>query len=615
MKARTYGLITLAFVGVLPLLGFGYLAIDRAERTAISEVRAGNREIALSVAERIAAFAASERELLRSMGSAVALAPDREAAEVTLRAYALSYPRFRNLAVVDDDGALLAGEPSAHAGQLLPEALEGEGRRGQARPADEDASGAFSHAFSIAEPIVVAGERHGVILADVDLTGIWKPVNDILIGKTGFARLLSTDGQLLAHGNPDERRFVFEGVTEENAGIVSGALLGQVVENRQGREVVATPAFVPGVPWLVVIEQQVSEAFGPAQALARSLWFWSIAAVLVAVGVGLMFGRTLVRPLERLREHTRRLARGDLEARVSPDSPLVEVGALAEALNEMAASLKTLQDEAQKRARLATFSRVAAGLAHDLRQPLEAVRTACDALVQNPDEPGALALMESVNQRDIPRLKRYMDDLRRLAQTGEMSVHAVPLSPRGIADTVVANMQSNPKWAGVEFSARGQAHEIEADPQLVERAVTNLTSNAADACMACGPEGRVEVAVEDTTGGDAVAFHITDTGPGIEPERLPTIFHADFTSTKRASGVGLGLGVVRQVADTHGGGLEVDSEPGEGTTFTMWIPRAPCESPSDTRASHSDEADRRAQIPRPSEGSDDGTQAPHAGLG
>jgi signal transduction histidine kinase len=572
MRTRTFGLILLALVGVLPLVGFGYVAVHRAERTAVAEVRSGNRELAASVAERIAAFAVAERDLLKSIGAAAVLASAREDSEAIVDAYALNYRRFRNLSIFDPQGELVAGRPSAHARPLVDDALAGRPARTQARPADPDTSGVFSYAFSVAEPILVAGARSGVIAADVDLVGIWKPVNDILIGQTGFARLVSTDGQLLAHGNPEERRFVFQGVTEENAGIVAGALLGQVVENQQGQPVVATAAFVPGLPWLVVIEQQVAEAFAPARALARSLWLWSGAAAILAVGVGLVFGGTLVRPIERLREHTKRLAGGDLEARVDPKSRLVEARALADALNDMAGSLKKLQDEAQERERLATFSRVAAGLAHDLRQPIEAVRTACELLVREPDDPDSRALVETVTARDLPRLKRYMDDLHRLARQGEMRLDLEPVEPRSIADHVVACLCDNPKWAGVEFAAGGGAGTIEADPQLVQRAITNLAANGADACVG-RRGGRVLIEVEG--GDERVAFRVSDTGEGIPSDRVKGLFHADFTSTKRTSGVGLGLGVVRQVVESHGGAIEVESELGKGSTFTMWLPRTP----------------------------------------
>ncbi len=615
MTTRAYGLIMLALVGVVPLVAFGYVAIERAERTAVAEVRSGNRELAASVAERIAAFASSERELLRTIGTAAALASDDEAAEVALDAYALGYRRFRNLAVFDEDGQLIAGTVSPHARPLVADALAGVPSRTQARPADPETNGAFSHAFSVAEPILVAGSRAGVVAADVDLVGIWKPVNDIVIGETGFARLVSTDGQLLAHGNPEERRFVFQGVTEENASIVAGALLGQVVANQQGQQVVATAAFVPGMPWLVVMEQQVAEAFAPARALASSLWRWTGAAAIAAVGVGLIFGGTIVRPLERLREYTRLLARGELEARVDPRSRLVEARALGRALNEMAASLKRLQDEAKERERLATFSRVAAGLAHDLRQPIEAVRTACETLVRHPDDPGALALVEMVSGRDLPRLKRYMDDLHRLARRGEMSLEIEPIDPRALADRVVDSLRSNPKWGGVIFTSEGEAGTIDADPQLVERAVSNLAANGADACVGAGRGGRVTVEVAEADDGGA-EFRVTDNGYGIEPERVGGLFHADFTSTKRTSGVGLGLGVVRQVVESHGGRVDVESEHGQGSTFMIRLPRTPSATSQAEAASREGCAEpARAHASDASEGIDYARKAPEARLG
>ena len=151
---------------------------------------------------------------------------------------------------------------------------------------------------------------------------------------------------------------------------MAAALLGQRAHNQQGTEVVASAAFVPGRDWLVVVEQPVSEAFAAARAMKRDLLLLGAATLVLVVLCGILFGRTAVRSLERLRAHTHILAAGDLDARIDTRTPLLEARALGEALNEMASSLKKLHDEARNRERLSTFSRVAAGLAHDLRNPI-----------------------------------------------------------------------------------------------------------------------------------------------------------------------------------------------------------------------------------------------------
>jgi signal transduction histidine kinase len=268
------------------------------------------------------------------------------------------------------------------------------------------------------------------------------------------------------------------------------------------------------------------------------------------------------------------LAGGDLDARVDVTGPVVEVQALATSLNEMAASLSKLHDEAKARERLSTFAQVAAGLAHDLRQPIETVRAACADMFEDPNDTDARELFEFMTQKELPRLKRYMDDLQRIAHEGEVQLELDELNARELADDLVADLASSPKWGGVEFSAEGMARPVHADRNLVRRAVYNLAANAADACVGGGPGGAVRIEVADSVDGLAVEFRVRDSGGGIEEQALARLLSGDFHSTKRTTGVGLGFGVARHVALAHGGSIEAESEVGAGSVFTLRLPFA-----------------------------------------
>jgi signal transduction histidine kinase len=482
-----------------------------------------------------------------------------------LEAFSLGNPHFHSPVLVRPDGALW-GE----AGSLEPtfRALlaSGAARSGVGPPPD----GGVGNSMTIAQPVLVAGSPHGTAVATLDLVGVWPPVNAVKIGNTGFVRLLSGDGQLLAHGNPEERRGVFDPDPATDQALIAAARARRLATNQQGQEVIASIAEVPGTEWVVIVEQSSAEAFAPARAMRRDLFIFAGIVVVLVIGLGFALGRTIVTGLERLRTHTKVLARGELDKRAGTQSRLVEVRALAEALDEMAASLDALQREARARERLTTFARIAAGLAHDLRLPIEAVRGACDAVLKHPDDEGARDLLAGVHRRDLPRLREFVDDLRLLSQRGSMDLELDSIETQVLLSDVAQHLGTFTKWEGVEFESDGESPALLANRKLLRRALFNLGANAADACLEKGPGGRVVFAVSAV--GDSVRFDVTDSGVGISSERVPELLTGDFLSTKRSSGIGLGLGVARQVAEVHGGTLHIDSEVGVGTTFALHIP-------------------------------------------
>lgn len=574
MRVRTYGLILLALVGIAPLAVYGIVALARAQDTSAAQVQEGNRRAAHAIAGRIAAYTASESNLVATIGAAVWHARGAHARQLVLDAYQLDYPHLYDLVVYDAAGQVIAGRVPQERGplyrNLAAQALAGQSARS---PIEGAAAGRelFAHTITIGEPIVIAGKREGAIVARYDLVGIWPAVDSVRVGKTGVVRLLTHDGRLLAHGDPEERRFVFEDEADRDPALIAGALLGKTVVNRQGEELIAAVAFVPDFPAIVVVEQSVLEAFADIRSMQLNLGLLAGGALAFAIALGLAFGRKLVHSLEALRTHTRGLA-DDLQRKPTLRTRLVEIQALADALDDMARALFDEREQTRMRERLTTFARVAAGLAHDLRLPVEAVHSAIDLIAERPGDPAAQRLLGRIRQRDLPRLKRFVDDLHRLAHKGNLGLEYERVDPRALLDEICAELASAPKWYGVSFEIRGCAGPAVMDRGLVRRAVVNLAGNAAEACLELGPGGTVTLELDEGDG--MLEIRVADTGVGMPPERVAALEHSDFQSTKRTTGVGLGLGVVRQVLAAHDGSLAIASTVGAGSVFTMRLPRA-----------------------------------------
>jgi len=574
MRVRSFGLLVLAFAGIAPLGVYAALSIARSERTAVEEVTQSNQRLARVVAERIAAHGEGRRELLRAIGAA-ALRPgaDRDVAWV-LDDFALQYPHLTELAVYDASGQRLAGPPPpAGQEQLVASALAGQPGIGPVDASPEKGR-VLGHTQYVVEPVVFVGKPIGAVAARIDLVDTWEPIRAVRVGEHGFARLVTSGGVLLAHGDPEERREVFADPTGDGARILAAARAGEIAANSQGIDVVTAAADVPGQDWVVIVEQPVAEAYAQARAMRRDLYWLGGAALALVVLLGVASGRRLVKNLERLREHTAVLAAGDLAARAPTDSSIAEVGALAAALDEMAASIEKLHAEARARERLSTFARVAAGLAHDLRLPIETVRAACSDYAADPTDPDARKLFDFMRDKELPRLKRYMDDLQRMAHEGDVPLQLETFDPAALAAEVAADLAATPKWEGVDFAVTGSAPTIDADRNLLRRALHNLAANAADACLTAGDCAQVRIEVGASADGACVELRVSDRGPGLNAEALARLLAGDFHSTKRSTGVGLGFGVARHVARAHRGEIQGASIVGEGTTFTLRIPPA-----------------------------------------
>jgi len=576
IRIRVLGLALLIIVAVVPLAVFGWLAVTRSERTAVTEVRDGNQRVAEAVAGRIESYLRRERQTLAIIGAAAVQASDAAAASALLEGYTLEYRHLRDLTVYRDGArwaADSAARPSPAFDALAATARSGGAAASPVRPADHVGTGGFAHTMTVAVPIVVVGQQRGVLVADVDLIGVWEPVNRVKVGEHGFVRLLSGSGELLAHGDPEERRYVFDADRGIDDALVAAARRGELALNQGGVEVVPTVADVPGTDWKVVVEQPVAEAFAPARAMRRDLYLSGAGVILLAVLIGLIAGRRVVRPLEQLRDHTRVLAGGDLLARADVPTRIAEVAALAGALDEMAAALKQLQDDARARERVTTFGRVAAGLAHDLRLPIETLSAACFDLIREPEDAGARAFFELTARSNLPRLREYMGDLLQLSREGEIEKRSEHIDPLAAAHQAVEQISANPQFRGIEFRVTGEAAPMWLNRSLFRRALQNLGANAARACFKSG-RGDAGVTFQFDDSEEALEVRVIDQGSGMTAEQRDRILAGDFASEERTSGIGLGLGVVRHVVRGHGGTLEIHTELGKGSTFLLRLPRA-----------------------------------------
>jgi signal transduction histidine kinase len=298
-------------------------------------------------------------------------------------------------------------------------------------------------------------------------------------------------------------------------------------------------------------------------ALQTGAFHWTIFFVavvpLLAAAIGAYVLRSVAGPVSRLHQGVERLARGDLDTRIAVRGN-DEFGALARQLNAMAAALKDHQERLVRQEKLAGIGRLAAGVAHEINNPLAVILGYARLLRKRAD--GEVREDLQAVEDEALRAKQIVDGLLDLSRPVE--VQSEPVDLRAVCDEVVARLAGTPAFQGVQAAVTGSGGAA-ADPQKLRQVVVNLVRNAAEAA---GPGGRVEIAVEETVG--EIRLSVTDTGPGLSDEVRARLFEPFFT--RKDGGTGLGLAVSKGIVEAHGGAIAAENLPGGGARFEVRLP-------------------------------------------
>jgi signal transduction histidine kinase len=292
--------------------------------------------------------------------------------------------------------------------------------------------------------------------------------------------------------------------------------------------------------------------------------------LLIAVGAGLGvvlltagLSQRMLAPVETLTAAVRRMEAGDLSQRVEITSQ-DEIGELARAFNAMASRLERLEELRRN---------MVSDVAHELRTPLTNIRGYLEALQDGVVEPET-QVVDSLYEEAM-LLNRLVDDLQELslAEAGQLRLdrQKMDLAPVVTRALEVFRPQAETAGLALRLDLPEALPPVDIDPQRVGQVLRNLLCNA----LAHTPSGG-EIAVVVRPLGAQIQVEVCDTGAGIAAEDLPYVFErfyrADRSRARASGGAGLGLAIARQLVQAHGGQIEVDSAPGQGTCFSFTLP-------------------------------------------
>ena len=301
------------------------------------------------------------------------------------------------------------------------------------------------------------------------------------------------------------------------------------------------------------------------------------AGIFVAVLASLWFAARVTRPVASLAEAARRVAAGDLGAKVEVESS-DELGELAASFNRMTEDLVQQKDRTLQAERVAAWRELARRLAHELKNPLFPLQVTVENLMRAKQR--SPEMFEEVFHEGTATLLAEIDHLKtiigRFSEFSKMpQPQRRPTQVNDVAHSVLrvfqAQLQDHDKEKNrivVRTELAEALPEISADPDLLHRALQNLVLNAIDAL----PQGG-ELAIRTRDLGDRIELSVSDTGCGLTQEECGRLFTPYYTTKQH--GTGLGLAIVQSVVSDHGGKISVESTKEKGTTFRIELPREP----------------------------------------
>ena len=555
---------------VVPLLAYGFVSLLSLQRGTRESVISGNQNVAVRAAEEIRRYVVSNAELLKALAADLqdtGLTPHQQ--DQILKNYVLQFREFHEITLFDEHGAMIAtsrvGKPRVVIPKDAPLTINGV----TMSPIRVDDDLLPTSVFAIR--LTRLNQPAGWLAGEFSLEEMWRMVDQIRIGDHGFAMVVAPGGELVAHGDPDKKALVAQtrNMTGHQLFAASRAHQGatpvsQEYADPDGQRQLGVAARIAQLGWTVMVEQPTREAYASAVVLQRQLMIAIAIALLLMITVGYLFGRSFITPILALQRGTHDIAAGQLEARVDIRRD-DELGDLGRAFNTMADRLVKLQEDVKRQERQAMFGRVAAGLVHDLSHPIQNIGNSTRLLMRDDIDAESRDQFQRTIERELQTLKRFMDDLRHVVKPKPIERFAMDVN--GSVSEIAESMRGEGDRHGVVVDTQCAPGPlvIEGDRFALGRVYRNLITNAIQATQ---PGGRVTITT--SRAGDHVEIRVVDTGSGIPPERLEAIFD-DFVTTKRR-GLGLGLAITKRIVEQLNGTIDVQSEVGTGTAFTLRFP-------------------------------------------
>ena len=415
----------------------------------------------------------------------------------------------------------------------------------------------------------------GIVVIDIDFQAIADIVESIQIGENGYGFLIDQKGRMLAHPDFAPYRFNIKNYPSSSV----KRLIHDMMNKNTGwknyiyleRKKVAVFSSVPIVDWSMAVTIANSEYKKEATAIKENITLIVVIAALLTIGMISILSYWITRPIRRLVEATNQIAAGNLKQEI-PIQSKDELGELTASFNSMTKHLSRVQNELVRSEKLISLGRLSAGVAHEIRNPLNAIKGAIVFLQRRRSQDRLVQEYITLISEEIDRLNRFVSEFLNFAK--EKQLHIV----RTDVNRLIRNVQHLHSKKAQDHNIRFANHldpflpHVPLDSDQMEQVLVNCLLNAIEA-MPEGGEIHFTTIVErdgSLISPTTIKIIIEDTGIGITSEHLQNIFDP-FFSTKE-TGTGLGMPLSLGIVESHGGSLKVTSVEGQGTRVVIELP-------------------------------------------
>lgn len=358
---------------------------------------------------------------------------------------------------------------------------------------------------------------------------------------------------------------------------VSGAAQNEALESlirKAGKEVVTIAEEIAGV--------ERKRLQSSLERHRYSLIVSIVVLILLVIAIGQVLSRMVARPLKQMEESMEAVANGRRD-QIDIASADREIVSLTNAFNHVLQELELRQKHLVRSEKLASLGTLLSGVAHELNNPLSNISTSCQILVEELESADPEFKRELLAQIDeqTGRARNIVRSLLDFARDREFKRETLPLAGL-VAETLRFVKGQVPSRVAVVTEIPADI-EIQGDKQRLQQVFLNLIKNALEALEGAGEiviraaraeetPGRFKFPAQCNPAEEAVEIEIRDNGHGIPPEVLPRIFDPFFTTKDVGKGSGLGLFIVYEIIEEHGGCIAAESEPGKGSAFHIRLP-------------------------------------------
>jgi len=425
------------------------------------------------------------------------------------------------------------------------------------------------------------------------VTQLQEDIEKISFSEGRTISIVDRSGKLLVHSDPKraaarEDMGRAEAVRELMAGRTGGGEFADEYGDRQ----VGAFMYSPSLRWGILVAEPVRRAYGEVRKMETSSLIFVIMGIILTVIVGMFFAKSIELPINAVISGTEQIRKGNLKYRIKTGS-IDEIGRLAREFNNMTEELSESQDHLIASEKLAALGAMAAGMAHEIKNPLVALRTFTQLLPIKWEDKEFRDKFSSVVPPEIDKINKIAENLLKFGRPSKPEFK--PTSVNAVLEEVLELLENQFRKNNIRVATKFvEVPMINGDQSQLSQAFLNIVLNACQAMPNGGElivktdvghviqlsnltkEGlsQVKQLANQSSGKQVptVFVEITDTGSGIPEDKMKNMFDPFFTT--KETGTGMGLPITLRIIEEHKGSIKVRSQAGKGTTFIIILPQS-----------------------------------------